>query len=60
MGKAPFKLITPLNICLLGIGSVLVRVSVVPYKHIPLCMYIVREKFWIGIHVNAQNLKIVQ
>ena len=37
---------------------VLVRVSLVPYKYVPIYMCIVRDTYSIRIHIFAQQLKI--
>ena len=44
--------------CLFRNGTVLVQVSLVPYKYVPSYMCIVRDTFYIRIRVYAQQLKI--
>ena len=39
-------------------GSVLVRISLVPYKYAPRYMCIVRDTYYIRIRIYAQQLKI--
>ena len=39
-------------------GSVLVRISLVPYKYVPMYMCIGRDTFYIRIRIYAQQLKI--
>ena len=38
-------------------GSVLVRISFVPYKYVPIYMCIVKGTFYIRIRIYAQQLK---
>ena len=37
-------------------GSVLVRISLVPYKYVPIYMCIVKDTFYIRIRICAQQL----
>ena len=47
-----------MNTCLFRSGSVLVRISLVPYKYVPICMCIDGDTFYIRIRIYAQQLKI--
>ena len=47
-----------MNTCLLRNGSVLVRISLVPYKYVPIYMCIIRDTYYIRIRIYAQQLKI--
>ena len=47
-----------MNTCLFRNGSVLVRISLVPYKYVPIYMCIGRDTFNIPIRIYAQQLKI--
>ena len=38
-------------------GSVLVRIGLVPYKYVPIYMCIVKDTYYILIHIYAQQLK---
>ena len=53
MKIAPFMLMKLLNTCLFRSGSVLVRISLAPYKYVPICMCIVKDTYYIRIHVYA-------
>ena len=39
-------------------GSVLVRISLVPYKYVPIYMFIVRDAYYARVRIYAQRLKI--
>ena len=39
-------------------GSVLIRISLVPYKYVPIYMCIGKDTYYIRIRVYAQQLKI--
>ena len=39
-------------------GSVLVRITLVPYKYVPIYMCIVEDKYYIRIRIYGQQLKI--
>ena len=41
-------------------GSVLVRISLVPYKYVPIYMFIVKDTYYIGIRICAQQLKYMK
>ena len=47
-----------MNTCLLRSGSVLVRISLVPYKYVPIYMCIGRDTYYIRIRIYAQQLKV--
>ena len=47
-----------MNTRLFHSGSVLVRINLVPYKYVPICMCIVRETYCVRIHMYAQQLKM--
>ena len=47
-----------MNTCLFRSGSVLVRISLVPYKYVPIYMCIGRDTYYISIRINAQQLEI--
>ena len=46
-----------MNTCLFRNGSVLVGISFVPYKYVPIYMCIGRDTYYIRIHMYAQQLK---
>ena len=46
-----------MNICLFRSGSVLVWISLVPYKYVPIYMCIGRDTYFLRIRVYAQQLK---
>ena len=48
------------NIRLFRNGSVLVRISLVPYKYVPIYMCIVKDTFYIRIRICAQQLKYMK
>ena len=45
------------NIRLFRNGSVLVRISLVPYKYVPIYMCIVKDTYYIRTRICAQQLK---
>ena len=45
------------NIRLFRNGSVLVRISLVPYKYVPRYMCIVKDTYYVRIRICAQQLK---
>ena len=47
-----------MNTCLFRNGSVLVRISLVSYKYLPIYMYIGRDTYYIRIRMYAQQLKL--
>ena len=47
-----------MNTCLFRNGSVLVRISLVPYKYVPIYMGIGRDTYYKRIRIYAQQLKI--
>ena len=47
-----------MNTCLFRSGSVLVRISLVPYKYVPIYLCIGRDMSYIRIRIYAQQLKI--
>ena len=47
-----------MNTRLFRSGSVLVRISLVPYKYVPIYMCIGRDASYIRIHICAQQSKI--
>ena len=47
-----------MNICLLRNGSVIVRISLVRYKYVPINICIVRDTYYIRIRIYAQQSKI--
>ena len=49
-----------MNICLFRNGSVLVRISLVPYKYVPIYMCIVKDTYFIRIRIYAQQLKYMK
>ena len=46
-----------MNTCLFRIGSVLARISFVPYKYVPIYMCIFKDTYYIRIRIYAQQLK---
>ena len=46
-----------MNTRLFRSGSVLVRISLIPYKYVPLYMCIVKDTYYIRIRIPAQHLK---
>ena len=46
-----------MNIRLFRSGSVLVLISLVPYKYVPIYMCIVKDTYYIRIRLYAQQLK---
>ena len=47
-----------MNTCVFRSGSVLVRISLIPYKYVPIYMCIGRDTYYIRIRIYAQQLKI--
>ena len=47
-----------MNTCLFRKGSVLVRISLFPYKYVPIHLCIGGDTYYIRIHLYAQQLKI--
>ena len=47
-----------MNTCLFRSGSVLVRMSLILYKYVPIYMCIGRDTYYIRIRIYAQQLKI--
>ena len=47
-----------MNTCLFRSGSVLVWISLVPYKYVPIYMCIGWDTYYIGIRIYAQQSKI--
>ena len=47
-----------MDTCLFRSASVLVRISLVPYKYVPINMCIVRDKYYIRIRIYAQQSKM--
>ena len=43
--------------CLFRSGSILVRISLVPYKYVPIYMCIVKDTYFLRIRIYAQQLK---
>ena len=43
--------------CLFRSGSVLVRISLVPYKYVPVFLCIGRDTYYIRVRICAQRLK---
>ena len=43
--------------CLLRDGSVLVWISLVPFKKVRIYMFIVKDTYYIRMHIYAQQLK---
>ena len=47
-----------MNTCLFRSGSVLVWISLVSYKYVPIYMFIGRDTYYTRIRIYAQQLKI--
>ena len=46
-----------MNTRLFRSGSLLVRITLVPYKYVPIYMCIVKDTYYVRIHIYAQQLK---
>ena len=47
-----------MNTCLFRNGSLLVGISLVPYKYVPIYICIARDTYYLRFRIYAQQLKI--